>query len=394
MATAPDPAPVKQMEALLECSICMETLAEPRTLQCFHSFCKHCLANFVATQKEAVNEGAKVPEVFECPVCRTKFHVKEGESIEKMPSNHFINNMLELLNLTRQTQSIKCQSCRARNPAANRCVSCERYLCGKCVEAHNNWPDFEDHVVLTLEELTRPENRAKARGKPRCKKHDKVLKFYCETCKVLVCRYCVDVNHPRPEHLWFPLADIVVQHKEALKASCDIFQKQANEAAQSSLKIEHAMATLKQNARKTKDAIKQQQHEILNALTKKLEQETAVLLDQVDMKYEEANEPLMQQRTDLKDYLEKAKSSLHFAKNIFSNGCDEDILSFKQVVTEKARRIKNERPEFIEPVHNGFIEYKATRSKTILENVESKNLGKIGMCMMQRKKFCLIIYWL
>ena len=95
MATASDPAPVKQMEALLECSICMETLNEPRTLPCFHSFCKHCLTNFVATQKEAVKK-----EVFECPVCRTKFYVKEGESVEKMPSNHFVNNMLELLNLT------------------------------------------------------------------------------------------------------------------------------------------------------------------------------------------------------------------------------------------------------------------------------------------------------
>ena len=355
MATAPDTTPVKQMEALLECSICMETLNEPRTLPCFHSFCKHCLANFVATQKEAVNDGAKVQEAFECPVCRTKFHVKQGESIETMRSNHFINNMLELLNLTRQTESIKCQSCRARNPATNRCVSCEKYLCGKCVEAHNNWLDFEDHVVLTLEELTKPENRAKARGKSRCEKHGKVFKFHCETCKVLVCRYCVDVNHPRPEHLWFPLAEIVVQHKEALKASCAIFEQQTYEAVQSSLKIEHAMANLKNNAAKTKDAIRQKQQEILNVFTKKHEQETTVLLDQVDMKYKEANEPLIKQQSNVKDYLEKTKSSFDFVKNIISSGSDEEILSFKQEVEEKAGSIKNERPEFMEPVHNGSI---------------------------------------
>ncbi len=49
---------------------------------------------------------------------------------------------------------------------------------------------FDDHVVLvlvlTLDESGKPENRSKARGKPR-KKHDEV-----ETCKVLVCRYCTD----------------------------------------------------------------------------------------------------------------------------------------------------------------------------------------------------------
>ena len=72
------------------------------------------------------------------------------------------------------------------------------------IEAHNNWSDFDNHVVMTMEELANPENRVKARGKPRCEKHNKVLKFYCETCEILVCRYCVDVNHIRPEHSWFP----------------------------------------------------------------------------------------------------------------------------------------------------------------------------------------------
>jgi hemerythrin-like domain-containing protein len=381
MATASDSAPVKQWETLLECSICTETLTEPRTLSCFHSFCKHCLENFVAThRKKAVKAKAKVPEVFECPVCRTGFHVKEGETVEKMPSNHFINNMLELLTLQQQAQCIKCQSCKAEHPAASRCISCESYLCEKCLTAHNNFPALSDHVVLTLEELAKPENRAKAKGKPRCEKHDKVLKFYCETCKVLVCRYCVDVSHPRPEHLFFPLADVVVQHKEALKTSSAIFEQQMNEAIQSNLKIEHAMETLRNNKAKAKEAIMHQQQEILNALTKLLEKETAALINAVDNNYNEANEPLMKQQADVKDYLEKAKSSLDFAKNIISNGSNEEILSLKHQVEDKAESIEKERPELMEPVHNGAIEYQAEPSNDIIENIKLNDLGKIGMC--------------
>ena len=175
MASAPDLA-VKQMEMLLECCFCTETLTKPRTLSCFHSFCHHCLERFVATQREkAIKAGTKVPEIFECPVCRTEFHVKEYESVEKIPTNYFINNMLELLTLQQQAQCIKCQSCKAKAPAASRCVSCDKYLCGKCLEAHNNWPAFEDHVVMTMEELAKPENRTQARGKPRCTTHKKVL---------------------------------------------------------------------------------------------------------------------------------------------------------------------------------------------------------------------------
>ena len=380
MATAPDNVPVEQMETMLECSICTKTITQPRTLSCFHSFCEHCLQNFVAThRKKAVNAKAKVPEVFECPVCRTEFRVKEGESVEKMPSYHFINNMLELLTLQQQAQRIKCQSCKAEHPAASRCISCESYLCGKCLTAHNNFPAHSDHVVLTLEELTKPENRTKARGKPHCEKHDEVLAFYCKTCKILVCRYCMELNHPRPEHLFFPLADVVVQHKEALQASSAIFEQQMNKAVQSNLNIEHAMEALKNNTTKAKDAIIHQQHEILNALTKILQNETAVLLGAVDNKYNEVNDHLRKQQADVKDYLEKAKSSLEFAKNIISNGSDEEILSLKHEVEEKSGSIEKERPGLMEPVHNGSIQYQAKASKYVLENMKLNELGKIGM---------------
>jgi hemerythrin-like domain-containing protein len=152
-----------------------------------------------------------------------------------------------------------------------------------------------------------------------------------------------------------------------------------NEAVQSNLKIEYAMETLKNNKAKAKDAIIQQQQEILNAFSKKLEEETAVLLDQVDVKYKEASEPLVKQQADVKAYLEKAKSSLDFSKNIISKGSDEEIISLKHEVEEKAGSIQKERPELMEPLHDGSIKYQAKPSKDALRNVKLNDLGKIGM---------------
>ena len=373
----PDHA-VKRMETLLKCCFCTETLSKPWTLPCFHSFCHHCLERFVATcRDDAVKAGTKIPEIFECPICRTEFHLAENGSVKKIHSNHFINNMLELLSL--QEQAIKCQSCKAKHTATSRCISCENYLCEKCLEAHNNWPAFEDHVVLTTEELAKPENRAKAREKPRCEKHDKVMKLYCETCKVLACRHCADVNHACLGHTWFPLADVVAQDKEVLRISSAIFEKELKETVRSNLKVEHVMETLKNNAAKAKDAIMQQHQEIVSAFTKKLEGQTAVLLHQVDMKYNEANMPLLRQQADVKDYLEKTKSSLCFAKNIISSGTDEEILSLRHEVEEKAKSIGKERPELTDSLHNGAFEYRGKSSKNILENVNLNDLGKIGM---------------
>ncbi|XP_028391976.1 E3 ubiquitin-protein ligase TRIM33-like isoform X2 [Dendronephthya gigantea] len=379
MATASCPAPVKQMETLLECSVCMEILTQPRTLSCYHSFCKHCLENYVAAQrKKAVKAKASVPEIFECPLCRTKFSVKEGENVgEKMPANHFINNLLELLSIQQQAYHVKCQSCKANAPAASRCISCEKFLCGKCLETHNNWTDFDDHVVLTLEELAKPENRAKAKDKPRCEKHSKIIKFYCETCKVRICRYCMDLNHTRPEHTWFPLADVVVQHKDALNAFAGIFQKQNNDAAESNRKIQEAIEDLKYNTAKAKFTIKQQQQNILDAFAEKLGKETTALLGKVDMIFAEANEALLKQQADVKAYFEKAKSSLAFARNILTSGNDEEMLALKQEIEEKAGSIVKERPEIMEPVHDGPLEYHPKPTKGVIENMKLNDLGKI-----------------
>ena len=87
----------------------------------------------------------------------------------------------------------------------------------------------------------------------------------------------------------------------------------------------------------------------------------------------------MKQQADVKDYLGKAKISLDFAKNIISNGTDEEILSLKQEIEEKAEGIEKERAKLMDPVYNGAIEYQGKSSKDVLENVKLNELGKVDM---------------
>jgi hypothetical protein len=39
--------PINQLEENLHCNTCLEVLTDPRTLPCFHSFCKNCLEGVV-----------------------------------------------------------------------------------------------------------------------------------------------------------------------------------------------------------------------------------------------------------------------------------------------------------------------------------------------------------
>ena len=79
----------------------------------------------------------------------------------------------------------------------------------------------------------------------------------------------------------------------------------------------------------------------------------------------------------MKDYLEKMKSSLCFAKNIISSGTDEEILSLRHEVEEKG--IGKDRLELTDPLHNGAFEYQGKSSKNVLENVKLNDMGKISM---------------
>ena len=52
-----------QLESWLKCAVCQEILKNPKTLQCFHSFCEECIGRLAKTthgERDGVN----------CPLCR------------------------------------------------------------------------------------------------------------------------------------------------------------------------------------------------------------------------------------------------------------------------------------------------------------------------------------
>ena len=92
---------VDELEALLECPICMERIKEPRSLPCFHNFCKTCLDKYV----EGLRDGKNI-ETFPCPTfpCRSEFTLKSNENVEGMAGNYFIRNILEVMTLQQEAK--------------------------------------------------------------------------------------------------------------------------------------------------------------------------------------------------------------------------------------------------------------------------------------------------
>ncbi len=382
MASAPDPAPVKRMEELLTCCVCKETLNEPTTLPCFHSFCKKCLARYVEIQRDDARKEGRAEHLFKCPTCRTQFQLRQTQSVERLPSNHFINNLLDILKIQQEAQNLPCESCNGQLPAECRCVQCENYLCKNCLNMHNNCKAFKRHDVLTLAELAKPENQAKAKAKPRYHKHgheNKHLECYCNTCQQLACITCVVLDHPKPEHDCQTISAVAERQNQALKRTSAMLQEKSVEVQNALQEIKRASQTLKDNNKRAKNAILQQEKEILEEITKKLKRNTAALIVEVDRKHNEVNRKLVQQHDEMKAYVEKVNGSLEFAKNIIEKGSNEEIITLGNKVSLNANNIEKECPKVMRPVHGGFFEYQQEKStKNIVDNLDLNNLGNIG----------------
>ena len=369
-AAATEAVPVDQLQSMLTCSICLERLNDPRTLPCFHSFCKSCLEKFVRSRREKAVD--KVIEEFNCPTCRSVFILKHGVEVSGMAGSHFIRNMLDVIAIQRRAKASKCSRC--QEPAINRCTNCQMFMCEKCFEAHESWPVNKKHSVLSINELTESENQAKIRPKLYCEKHEnKTLKFYCETCKELICTHCMVLNHVKQNHSCLSIGDVADKQREMLRSGFALLSKELTEGNEALETIYNVTEFLENNANKVKAQVIEQKEEILKAVAQKLEEKARFMINEVDKIYNTMHNDLSQQRDVIRTYVDKVKSSVDLQRSLLDNGNNEEVVLSHNMIEQNIEKLKNERPKEMKPVHDGKIEYESKAVQEILDK-----LGEIG----------------
>ncbi|XP_050411380.1 tripartite motif-containing 13 [Patella vulgata] len=107
------------------CSICLNEFNKPKIIDCHHTFCESCLANYVA--------NAVVNNEFLCPLCRKEITVPDG-GVKAFPVNFYITD----------TPQISCQQPVERQQTSRHmctlhlrerelfCCNCCEAVCIKC----------------------------------------------------------------------------------------------------------------------------------------------------------------------------------------------------------------------------------------------------------------------
>ena len=364
----------QEIDDFLTCSMCKKPLSEPRSLHCLHNFCKACLGKYV----DRLRGPDKKVETFPCPTCRSEFALNPDQDVANLPSSYFIKNMLEIMAIQRQAKVARCSSC--QEAAANRCMTCEMFMCEKCSNYHAMWPIMKDHDVLSVEELSNPECQIKMKSKLYCPKHkDKILEYYCETCKELSCIHCMVLNHTKQNHSCVSVEKIAPKQKEILQGSCAKLDEKLSAGKKALNAISEVMKSLQTNAKKAKDQIYAQKVQILKNVTEKLEEQAAILVQDVDKAYGELHGQLTKQYSELKDYLDKIEVSVSLPKNLLKRGSAEEILSTQKVIDENVEKLENEGPKDLVPVNDGSIQYQPRDIGDISCDEIVAKLGCVGM---------------
>ena len=208
---------LKDLQKHLECSICLETYNEPKTISCLHTFCCQCLENHA----RASHRQGK----FRCPECQAQIDLPEGNRFDSLPTSFFHNSLLSLL-AVRQSgdgSSITCGNCKRKSSDVHYCFDCARFMCPDCLSAHEVMrAAFEGHKVMPVKEFQTEDYEALLKRQPYCSEqyHEReITRFFCLSCQSCVCHACIVTDHRNHE--------VILLDKAADNEKCNIMAEAA-----------------------------------------------------------------------------------------------------------------------------------------------------------------------
>jgi hypothetical protein len=100
----------------VQCSLCNDTLIEPKILKCFHTFCKLCIKRHA----ELIEENY----VFKCPKCLSETSLPELSSVDDLQPSLLHSRMLKVLEFA-ESEKV-CSVSESHSPASWYCFDCNR----------------------------------------------------------------------------------------------------------------------------------------------------------------------------------------------------------------------------------------------------------------------------
>ncbi|XP_016099996.1 tripartite motif-containing protein 16-like protein [Sinocyclocheilus grahami] len=172
----------------LSCTVCLDLLKDPVTIQCGHSYCENCITDRWDHEDQM--------RVYSCPQCRQTFSPRPA-----LATNTMLADLVEKLKKTKLPADcyagagdVQCEVCTGRKYKAIKsclsCLVCQESYCQTHFDGHEEFHSRKPHKVIDatgrLQEMI-------------CQKHEKHLEMYCITDQQCICELCTKYEHKNHE---------------------------------------------------------------------------------------------------------------------------------------------------------------------------------------------------
>lgn len=314
------------------CNLCNGKFVMPRVLSCLHVYCEQCLITNL--KNETHQEG-----FFTCPDCKQETKLN-SKGITGLPIDYIACNQLDMEAI--ENMQIVCTSCKAKEKAVARCSDCATFLCPNCVTAHQYMRCFENHKVVSFEEMKNSGDNMTIHKPVTCQSHtDKVMKYYCYTCHVPVCNECMVVEHKQPDHHCEKASDAEPKQREELKNLVAESRNKIKFCEETSTFLSNCLSELQMQ----RDNVKSHVEETFQSYKVILEKNVEQLLKELGTLHANHELKVMETFHSVEKTIEKIDDACSFANRLLTHGNTLEILSLKKFVGTQLLSLINNTPK-------------------------------------------------
>ncbi|XP_060951261.1 E3 ubiquitin-protein ligase TRIM68-like [Limanda limanda] len=262
-------------EDQLLCPICLDTFTKPVSTPCGHNFCLSCLSSYWDNER-----------VYQCPVCKERFERRPDLKV-----NTFISGLASQFRLLQVTNAhtwspgpskesaecaVLCDVCTdVQQQAVKSCFECLTSYCSVHLEPHHRAAGLKRHTLV--DPLANLQDKI-------CKEHNRILRLFCLSDKVLLCDICFRSQHMN--HDVVPVQQAYGEMKDLLGDTEARVQLMIQEKQQ---KLEAMKESVKESKRETSEVIAESVKE-LTALVSEVQRSQTELVKVMEEKQKAAEE--------------------------------------------------------------------------------------------------------
>ncbi|CAI8000489.1 Tripartite motif-containing protein 3 [Geodia barretti] len=307
----------------------MDEYQRPRVLPCLHVFCEACLEKLVGTQLSAP-----------CPNCRKPVRLPEG-GVSSLPSAFYIQHLIEVrevLEKVRDPEKMQCDKC-GEGEVQGFCQDCGQFICQPCLDVHSRWREFKTHDISDIDEVKETALKLVTLKKCSmlCPRHPaERIRIYCETCDELLCHDCALKTHR--DHNYDHIQDVFPKHRDAILACLGPVKSELASVGSTIAGLKARSSRLDGQGLKAKAKV----DAAVDKLQAFLEARRRELHSQIDGKVCQGKKELAARLDGHELRQAQLRSCVEFVEGSLQSGTQEEVLSMKRQVEERARELADE----------------------------------------------------